>query len=375
MNGGAALGAPVAALDRGSPVAPGVVLGNCRVLAGTSSWADRSLVRDGTFYPSRSLTAAERLAYYASRLPLTEVATTYRFPPTPDVAKRWVASTPPGFTMDIRAWSLLSGAPTWPESLWPDLQGHMKPPRKEGAKLYRHHLAAEVVEECWERFRHALHPLLLAGRLGAVILRFPTWFRPRPSSWEELALLPSRLPGFRLAVELTSHHWFDGGSCEHTLSLLEGLGLGLVCSDHPGPGRPVVAATSQTAFVRFPGRSAHSWYMPPQHQAQTGPDVQTEEAEALGTQPLQPLGPLALGPLALGPLGPEPTEPAPLELAEPEPIAWWSYRYNEAELAEWVPAIRDLASGTTEVHLIMDNCWRADAVDNAGSLLDLLAAT
>jgi hypothetical protein len=66
--------------------ATGVVIGGCRVLAGASSWADRSLVRDGGFYPSRSLSAAQRLAYYTSRLPLAEIATTYRFPPTPELA-------------------------------------------------------------------------------------------------------------------------------------------------------------------------------------------------------------------------------------------------------------------------------------------------
>jgi uncharacterized protein YecE (DUF72 family) len=54
-------------------------------------------------------------------------------------------------------------------------------------------------------------------------------------------------------------------------------------------------------------------------------------------------------------------------------VAWWSYRYSDAELAAWVPAVQDLALGTSEVHLIMDNCWRADAVDNAGTLLQLLA--
>ena len=126
--------------------------------------------------------------------PLTEVATTYRFPPTPEVAKRWVASTPAGFTIDVRAWSLLCGAPTWPESLWPDLQGHVRPSRRDGTKLYRQHLPAGVVDECWDRFNHAVRPLAEAGRLGAVIVRFPSWFSPRPAAWEELADLPARLP-------------------------------------------------------------------------------------------------------------------------------------------------------------------------------------
>ncbi len=237
----------------GTQPASGVVIGGCRVLAGSSSWADRSLVRDGSFYPSRSLSARQRLLYYATRLPLTEVATTYRFPPTPDVAKRWVASTPPGFTIDIRAWSLLSGAPTWPESLWADLQGHVRPSRREGAKLYRHHLPATVVEECWDRFNHAVRPLAEAGRLGAVVVRFPSWFRPRPAAWSELIELPARLPGLPVAVELTSERWFEGDACEQTLGLLEELGLCFVCRDGTKAGKPIVAATSEVGFVRFTG--------------------------------------------------------------------------------------------------------------------------
>jgi uncharacterized protein YecE (DUF72 family) len=51
----------------------------------------------------------------------------------------------------------------------------------------------------------------------------------------------------------------------------------------------------------------------------------------------------------------------------------YAYRYSDAELAEWAPAIRDLASGTSQVHIILDNCWRANAVDNAATMLSLLA--
>ena len=94
-----------------------VEAGGARVLFGTTSWADRSLVSSGSFYPRRSMTARARLAYYAARFPLAEVATTYRFPPTPDVAAQWVERTPPGFTFDVRAWSLFTGAPTLPDSL------------------------------------------------------------------------------------------------------------------------------------------------------------------------------------------------------------------------------------------------------------------
>ena len=335
--------------------AAGVVIGDCRVLAGSSSWADRSLVRDGTFYPSRSLSAAQRLAYYTSRLPLAEVATTYRFPPTPEVAKRWVDTTPPGFTLDIRAWSLLSGAPTWPESLWPDLQRHIKPSRRDNAKLYRHRLPAAVVDECWERFHHAVRPLAHAGRLGAVIVRFPPWFTPRPAAWEELAALPTRLAGFAVAVELSSDRWFEGDACEQTLAFLEQLGLCFVCQDRAGPARPVVAATGRLAFIRFPGRHSR-------------PGVEAG-GPILSAVP----GEIGYGAGNGDKTGDDGEGGAGTADTTQEPVAWWSYRYSQAELAEWVPAVRDLASCTSQVHLIMDNCWRSDAVDNATSLLELVA--
>ncbi|MDA8301413.1 MAG: DUF72 domain-containing protein [Actinomycetota bacterium] len=301
------LPAPAARSQR---AAPAVAIGECRVLAGASSWSDRSLVRDGGFYPSRRQSAAERLHYYATRLPLAEAATTYRFPPTPQLSKRWADALPPGFTLDLRAWSLLSGAPTWPESLWPDLQGYVRPSRRDGAKLYRDRLPAEVVGQCWERFCHAISPLSDAGALGAVIFRYPPWFCPRLPAWEELAALPARMAGFRVAVELTSTRWFEGDVCEQTLGFLEELGIAFVCRDESPGTNPVVAATQDLALVRFPGRA----------------------------------------------VGPGP----------------WRYRYSHDELASWVPAVRDLASGAKEVHLIMDNCWRTDAVDNAASLLELL---
>jgi uncharacterized protein YecE (DUF72 family) len=316
----------------GQPAA-GAVIGGCRALAGASSWADRSLVRESTFYPSRTLSAAQRLAHYATRLPLAEVATTYRFPPTPEVSRKWVSSTPPGFKMDLRAWSLLCGAPTWPESLWPDLQGHVRPTRRDSSKLYRHHLPAEVVDECWQRFHHAVRPLAEAGRLGAVVVRFPSWFAPRQTAREELAALPARLAGYTVAVELTNDRWFQGGTCEQTLGLLERLGLCFVCRDRPGPTGPVVAATADLALVRFPGRAPSPRPAPTLPATAQGPDH---------------------GPAAFG------------------PATWW-YRYSRDELAAWVPAVRDLASCTSEVHLIMDNCWRAHAVDNAATLLELLA--
>lgn len=284
---------------------------------GTTSWADRGLVQSGAFYPRKTMRARERLAYYASRFPLAEIATTYRFPPTPDLAAQWAERTPEGFTFDVRAWSLLTCAPTLPDSLWPDLQGVVAEKYRDQRRLYGSHLPGEALEECWDRFAHSLGPLREAGRLGVVICQYPGWFSPRPETWAELAALGHRLPGFRVAVELRSPKWFEGDALEPTLEWLEERGVALVCVDGPagGPraGVGVAAATADTAVVRFIGRRQ----------------------------------------------------------VESEP--WTSpYRYRRAELEGWVEKILALAGSSREVHVLMDNSWGSDAVDNAAELARLV---
>ena len=280
--------------------APAVRLGHCRVRAGASSWADRSLVRHGGFYPRKTMTATQRLGYYAARLPVAEVATTFRFPPTADLTAQWAGRTPDDFRFDVRAWSLLTGSPTLPDSLWPDLVPEVAPSARDRRRLYPGHISSDGLAECWARFAHALGPLRDAGRLGVVILRYPSWFTPRPEAWEELAQLPRRLPGLQTAVELRCAKWFEGDRADATFEWLEEHGVGFVCVDGPDTGErslpAVVAATTETSVVRFSGRRA------------------------------------------------VPDEP------------WtWPYRYRPDELASWLPKLAELAESSRELHLLLDN--------------------
>jgi uncharacterized protein YecE (DUF72 family) len=312
--------------DNGSPGEPArarqpgfVGVDRSRILVGTTSWADKGLVSSGAFYPKRSMSARERLEFYASRFPLAEVATTYRFPPTADLASQWVDRTPPGFLFDIRAWSLLTGAPTLPDSLWPDLQGSVDVRRRDTRRLYATHLPPDVLEECWSRFEHALLPLRDQGRLGAVTFQYPGWFSPRPETWAELARLSTRLVGCQLAVELRNPKWLEGDACETTLEWLEQHGLAFVCVDGPQNGPrslPLVSATTtDLAIVRFIGRR--------------------EVADQPWTSP---------------------------------------YRYTGSDLTSWLPRLSDLAASSPEVHVLMDNSWGSDAVENGLELAALLRA-
>ena len=168
--------------------------------------------------------------------PLAEVATTYRFPPTPEVAAQWVERTPPGFTFDVRAWSLLTGAPTLPDSLWPDLQDEVRDRSRDLRRLYPAHLSAEALDECWARFDHALRPLhgRKAGRGHPAV---PGLVRPAAGGVGRAGDRSGpACPDYRLAVELRSPKWFEGDACEGTLEWLEERGLSLVCVDGPAGG-------------------------------------------------------------------------------------------------------------------------------------------
>ncbi|MGH9077446.1 MAG: DUF72 domain-containing protein [Acidimicrobiales bacterium] len=315
--------APVAlpwpGVDRpgGGRPGPAVRLGTSVVRAGTCSWADRALVASGRFYPRRTMSAAERLAWYGGRLPLAELTTTYRYPPTPEVCAQWAARAPDGLVFDVRAWSLLGGNPTFPDSLWPDLQDQVLPACRPRRRLYPGHLPSAALDECWARFAGAVAPLRRAGRLGAVIIQYPGWFSPRPEAWAELERAARRLPGQHVAVELGNPRWWEGDACETTLEFLEHRDLAVVCHDGPGtgPGTSVVAATTDLAVVRFVGR------------------------------------------------------PAPGEDRWTTP-----YRYTGEELEGWVPRIVDLASSASEVHLLVDTGPGPGAVEAATTLLGLVEA-
>jgi len=305
---------------------PVVELQGTRFLVGTCSWADATLVKDASWYPRKSMKAAERLAYYASHFPIVEVDSTYYFPPTPELAQGWADRTPPGFTMDVKAWSLLTGHPTFPHSLWEDLHDEVKPEFRDKRNLYGKHLSRDALLECWDRFRHALAPLHESGRLGAVLLQWPEWFGPKQSNREELLDAVEWLHPYRCLVELRNAKWLEGESCEETLAFLEEHGLPYVCVDEPqgfpSSVPPVVAATAGTAVIRFHGHNDEMW------------------------------------------------DRKGITAAER-----FRYLYDDDELRRWADRVRSLAGQAEEVHVLFNNCWQDFAVRNATQMLGLLASS
>jgi uncharacterized protein YecE (DUF72 family) len=295
-----------------------------QTLVGTCSWTDKTLVRESDFYPKKSMRAEERLRHYASIFPLVEVDSTYYFPPTEEMVGLWVNRTPARFTMSVKAYSLLTGHPTRPDSLWPEVAEAVPLEHKEKRSVYLSHLPPAAVDEAWELFRRALMPLHSAGKLGTVLFQYPHWFRPKGETRALLAELPQRLPDYDCAVEFRHGSWLAEGERERTLSVLERHGLAFVCVDEPqgfsSSVPPVAAATADIAVVRFHGRNTATW-----------------EDRAITTAAER-----------------------------------FAYKYSEDELAEWVPNLRQLAGSARETHALMNNCYRDYAVDNGRQLAALL---
>jgi uncharacterized protein YecE (DUF72 family) len=298
--------------------------GGTPVRIGTAGWTDPTLIKSRRFYPKGVSTAEARLRYYASQFPLVEVDSTYYAPPRQEQAGLWVDRTPPDFTFNVKAFSLLTGHPTLSKALPPDLLELLDAEHRDKPRLYASHLPPEAVEETWRRFHEALLPLDSAGKLGAVLLQYPEWFTPRHASREELRKVPGRLPGYQVCVELRNRAWLADRDRDHTLGLLRELGFALVCVDMPQGFRssmpPLAEATSpDLAVVRFHGRDPEAW-------THKGPTA-----------------------------GPR-----------------FRYLYREEELREWVPRIGKLATEARQVHAVMNNCWEDHAVVNGRQLMDLL---
>src|ERR671917_2115792 len=93
-----------------------------RILVGTASWTDKSLIESGRFYPPDATTAEGRLQHYASVFPLVEVDSSYYGLPSVRNSALWVERTPDDFTFDIKAFSLFTHHPTRPASLPKDIR-------------------------------------------------------------------------------------------------------------------------------------------------------------------------------------------------------------------------------------------------------------
>ncbi|MDQ7903939.1 DUF72 domain-containing protein [Phytohabitans sp. ZYX-F-186] len=285
------------------------------IKVGTASWTDRTLLESG-WYPKSADTPEKRLGYYAEKFPLVEVDATYYSPPAEQTAALWAARTPPGFTFNVKAFSLLTGHPTKVSAIYKDLR-----PETEKKNVYPGDLDPAAYEQVWERFLAALQPLVDAGKLGALLFQFPPWFTIRRANKQYLLEVQRRVRPLRAVYEFRHASWFEGANRDETLEFLREHKLPYVSVDMPQGYKssvpPVLAATADLAVVRFHGHS-EKW---------TSKNIYEK----------------------------------------------FGYLYSDGELKEWAPKLKKLAGETEQMHVLTNNCYSDYAQRNAGRLIDLLS--
>ena len=294
------------------------------VKCGIAGWIDKQLIGSRKFYPPDATTSEERLRFYATQFGLVEVDSSYYGMPAKKNSELWVARTPPGFTFDVKSFSLFTQHPTNPKALPPEIRDGIPAELGEKRSLYLEQLPPDVVDAAWEAFREALEPLREAGRLGAVFFQFPPWFRPSTRSLGYIEQCQERMFGFQVAVEFRQRAWLDERHAAGTLAFLRSRDIPYVAVDSPqgfeSAMPPVFETTSRRlAVVRFHGRNWRNW-----------------------------------------------------NLKGAPPSVRFQHRYSDEELNEWLPRIRAMEEQVAEVHAIMNNNYSNWSTVNARRLEELL---
>ena len=296
-----------------------------KILVGSCSWTDPTLIASGRFYPAGVTSAEARLRYYATQFPIVEVDATYYAPPSARNSALWVARTPPDFVFDVKAFALLTGHPARVDRLPAWLSDGLDAAALAKRNLYRKDLGPAALERLWEVHRLALAPLAETGKLGAVLFQFPPWFVRSGENADYLRTLSANLPDVQIAVELRGGGWMEQTSAATTLRLLEKLRLAYVSVDEPQGFRsstpPLAAATSELAIVRLHGRNAATW------------EARTATASDR-----------------------------------------FKYLYSEAELEEWASRVRELAGQAQTIHVLFNNNYQDWGMRNARRMAHLLGS-
>jgi uncharacterized protein YecE (DUF72 family) len=321
---------PESAAERGEALADAaqrpLKLADATVRIGTASWTDPTMTAPGVFYPPDAKTAEDRLVYYANQFPVVEVDATYYALPARRQGELWFERTPEWFTFDIKAHALMTGQPSEVSRLPKDLREELPAELLDKKRVYARDLPNEIEDEIWRRFLDGISPLTSSGKLGAVFLQYPRWFFPSNESRDEIVRARERLGNVPFAVELRHASWFNEKNVDRTIRFLEKYEIPFVMVDAPPGTRsslpPLKVVTSpRLAIVRFHGRRTETW------EKQGIPVVER-----------------------------------------------FRYLYDESELNEWVPRIRETAKEVPEVHVLMNNCYANYGTTNAREIAALLAA-
>jgi uncharacterized protein YecE (DUF72 family) len=277
------------------------------VRIGVCSWADETLTK--VWYPPEVSSGEARLRHYAEQFDTVEANSTYYRLPDQGLVGNWAERVPEGFLMHVKAFGLMTRHPVKVESLPPDLREGVQLDGRGRVERPSDEFRAEV----FRRFKQALEPLRLTGKLGGLLFQFPPYIVFRPSSFAYIEWAQAQLPGYELLIEFRHRSWLAPENRAETLGFLADRGLTHVTVDAPREVLPSLpAVTTDTGYVRFHGRNAGTWHKKARSAAER-----------------------------------------------------FDYLYSEQELEEWVPRLRELEQEADTVYAMFNNNGRSEGPSGA----------
>jgi uncharacterized protein YecE (DUF72 family) len=196
------------------------------VLIGPAGWSYKDW--EGKVYPHPAPSGFDPLAYLAQFFPCIEVNSSFYRPPSARMSEAWAKRTPDSFVFTVKAWERFT---------------HDQETFAEGdARL----------------FQEGIAPLLGAGKLGAILLQFPWFFRDGEKERDRIRRAADALRGWApLVIELRHVSWIDA------LDFLRSQELNFCNIDQPKSSTSITGTrlvTGPVGYVRLHGRNAKAWF-------------------------------------------------------------------------------------------------------------------
>lgn len=211
------------------------------VRIGTSGWnyPGGKGTWNGIFYPlpQDRERGFDELQFYSERFNIVEVNSTFYGQPRANAALGWVKRTPPDFEFAVKLYQKFT-------------HPNMTIDRTAVSQ-------ADV-----DAFKGGIDPLAAAGKLGPLLIQFPSSFQRTPESAGYLRWLLNAFRDYSPVVELRHRSWSDAP--EDTTMLLHEHRAALVHIDEPkfesSIRQDLSGGDSEIFYVRFHGRNAKEWW-------------------------------------------------------------------------------------------------------------------
>jgi uncharacterized protein YecE (DUF72 family) len=211
------------------------------VRIGTSGWNYPSGkgTWNGVFYPlpEDRERGFDELRFYSERFNTVEINSTFYGQPRANAALSWVKRTPKDFEFAIKLYQKFTH---------PGMTADRSP----------------VAQADVDTFKGGIVPLAAAGKLGPLLVQFPSSFQRTPEAVDYVGWLLEAFAEYVRVVEFRHRSWSDAGGA--TLGLLNERRAALVRIDEPkfeSSIRPDWSVhESDIYYVRFHGRNAREWW-------------------------------------------------------------------------------------------------------------------